>query len=68
MLQTVTGVYENGKVSLDEHLARKHARVIVTFLGEDDSGKTLSALPACFNQPISVDRIRRFSRDEIHER
>lgn len=68
MLQTVTGVYENGKVRLDEHLARKHARVIVTFLGEDDRNKTLTALPACFKEPISVEQIRRFSRDELHER
>jgi len=68
MLQTVTGVYENGKVRLDEHLARKHARVIVTFLGDDDRGKSLTALPACFYQPITVERIRRFSRDELHER
>jgi hypothetical protein len=68
MLQTVTGVYENWKVHLDEHLARKHARIIVTFLGDDTRAKTLNALPACFNQPITVERIKRFSRDELHER
>ena len=68
MLQTVTGIYKNGKVLLDQHLARKHARVIVTFLGEEDRLKTLTALPACFNQPITVARIKQVSRDELHER
>ena len=49
-------------------LPRNTHRVIVTFLGEEDRQKTLTALPACFNQPIPVERIKRISRDELHER
>ena len=67
MLHTVSGVYENGKVRLNEHLALRHARVLVTFL-DDEKMKTLDTLPACFNNPVKVEQIRRISRDELHER
>jgi hypothetical protein len=68
MLQTVTGIYENGQVRLNEHLARKHARVIVTFLDDENGLKTLSDIPDCFNHPLEVSRVEKFSRDELHER
>ncbi|MDZ7642119.1 MAG: hypothetical protein U5J62_08875 [Desulfurivibrio sp.] len=68
MLQTVTGTYENGQIRLNEHLARKHAKVLVTFLDEEDSAKTLSVVPACFKNPLSVDKIEMFTREELHER
>jgi hypothetical protein len=67
MLQTVTGIYENGKVRLNEHLSRKHARVLVTFL-DDDGLKSLARIPVCFQKPADVARIERFNRDELHER
>jgi hypothetical protein len=67
MLHTVSGVYENGKVRLNEHLALRHARVLVTFL-DDERTKTLDTLPSCFNDPVKVEQIRPFSRDELHER
>ena len=67
MLHTVSGIYENGKVRLNERLALRHARVLVTFL-DDDSTKTLDVLPACFSTPVKVERIRQLSRDELHER
>jgi hypothetical protein len=69
MLQTVTGIYENGRVRLNEHLKRKHARVIVTFLDDEENElKTLSAVPSCFMKPVEVSCIERFTRDELHER
>jgi len=68
MLQTVTGIYENGQVRLNEHLERKHAKVIVTFLDDDNGLKTLSSIPACFKKPVDVTRIVRLTRDELHER
>ena len=68
MLQTVTGTYENGQIRLNEHLKRKHARVIVTFLDDDNCLKTLSNIPACFEKPLDVTRIKRLTREELHER
>ena len=68
MLQTVTGIYENGQIRLSEHLEKKYARVIVTFLDDDDGLKTLSSIPACFQKPENVTRIERLTRDELHER
>ena len=68
MLQTVTGTYENGRISLHEHLKRKHARVIVPFLDEDDSLKLLSTIPVCFKKPVNVAHIEKFTREELHER
>ena len=68
MLQTVTGIYENGQVRLNEQLKRKHAKVIVTFLDDDNGPKTLSNIPACFEKPLEVTLIKRCTRDELHER
>ena len=68
MLKTVTGIYENGRVQLNERLDRKHARVIVTFLDDDNGLKTMSSIPACFKKPVVVTHIERFTRDELHER
>jgi hypothetical protein len=68
MLHTVTGIYENGQVRLNEHLARKHARVIVTFLDDENGLKTLSSIPDCFNHPLEVSQVKLFTRDELHER
>lgn len=68
MLQTVTGIYENGQIRLNEHLKRNHARVIVTFLDDENGLKALSNIPSCFEKPLAVTRIKRLTRDELHER
>lgn len=68
MLQTVQGIYDNGRIRLNEHLERKYSKVIVTFIDEDDSLKLLSSIPACFIKPVRVAHIKSFSRDELHER
>lgn len=68
MPHTVTGIYENGQVRLNEHLALKHARVIVTFLDDENGLKTLGGLPDCFNHPLEVSQVKLFTRDELHER
>jgi hypothetical protein len=68
MLQTVTGIYDNGRIMLNEHLKRKHSKIIVTFIDEDDGLKLLSKIPVCFRKPVRVAYIESFSRDELHER
>lgn len=63
MLHTVTGIYENGQVRLNEHLVRKPARVIVTFLDDENGLKTLGGIPDCFNHPVEVPKVEPFTRD-----
>jgi len=67
ILQTVTGIYENGQVRLNEHPARKHTRVIVTFLDDENGLKTLSGIPDCFNHPLEVPKVGPFTRDEFDD-
>ena len=68
MLRTISGIYKNGRIMLNEQLPLKQAKVLVTFLDEGDDVKTLCSIPPCFREPVNVAHIQRFSRDELHER
>ena len=68
MLQTISGIYKNGRIILNERLHLKQTKVLVTFLDETDGVKTLCSIPLCFREPVKVAHIERFSRDELHER
>lgn len=68
MLRTIEGIYEDGIIHLKESFQINRAKVIVTFLDEEDSLKTLSDIPGIFRNPIKVDRIIKISREELHER
>lgn len=68
MYKTVEGIYEDGKIMLKEKPRLKKSRVMVTFLEEGNGLKIFTRIPDVFKNPIRVSEIKKFSRDELHER
>ena len=67
MYKTIEGVYEDGKITLKEDCDIKKAKVIVTFLEEEEL-KIFKEVPDIFKNPIKVDKFLKFNRSELHER
>jgi hypothetical protein len=68
MYKTIDGIYENGKIILKEKPLMKKAIVEVTFLHEIGDLKLFKKVPDIFLNPIKVSRIKKISREELHER
>jgi hypothetical protein len=68
MLKTIDGIYENGKITLRKKPLMKKAIVEVTFLREIDELKLFRKVPNIFLNPVKVPRIKKISREELHER
>ena len=68
MYKTIDGIYENGKIRLKEKPLMKKARVEVKFLHENDELKLFKKVPDIFLNPVRVPRIKKISREELHER
>jgi hypothetical protein len=68
MYKTIDGVYENGKIMLKEKPLMKKAIVEVKFLDEIEELKLFKKVPDIFLNPIRVSRIKKISREELHER
>ena len=62
------GIYENGKITLRKKPLMKKAIVEVTFLREIDELKLFRKVPNIFLNPVKVPRIKKISREELHER
>lgn len=68
MLKTIEGIYEDGNIKLQEKPGLKKSKVIVTFLEERNGGTIVTSIPDAFINPVRVSRIKKFSREELHER
>lgn len=68
MLKTIEGIYEDGNIKLQEKPGLKKAKVIVTFLEESNGGMIVTSIPDAFINPVRVSHIKKFSREELHER
>lgn len=68
MYKTIDGIYENGKIMLRKKPLMKKAIVEVTFLREIDKLKLFKKVPDIFLNPIKVSRIKKISREELHEK
>jgi len=68
MHKTIDGIYENGEITLRKKPLMKKAIVEVTFLREIDELKLFRKVPNIFLNPVKVPRIKKISREELHER
>jgi len=68
MNKTIEGIYEDGKIKLKETPEFKKSRVLVTFIEETDGLKVFRIIPDIFKNPITVPEIKKFSKEELHER
>ena len=68
MQRTIEGIYENGRITLVEKLAIKKAPVEVTFFDDTEELKLFTKVPVIFLRPIKVSRVRKLSREALHER
>jgi hypothetical protein len=68
MYKTIDGVYKNGKIMLKEKPLMKKAIVEVKFLDEIEELKLFKKVPDIFLNSIRVSRIKKISREELHER
>lgn len=68
MYKTIEGIYEDGKITLKEIPELKKSKVIVTFLGETNGLKVFTNIPDVFRNPVKVSKLKKFSREELHER
>jgi hypothetical protein len=68
MYKTIDGIYEKGKIILKEKPLMKKAIVEVTFLQEIDGLKLFKKVPDIFLNPIRLRRIKKITREELHER
>ncbi len=68
MHKTIEGVYEDGKIILKEIPEFKKSKVMVTFVEETDGHKVFRIIPDIFKNPLKVSQIKKFSKEELHER
>jgi predicted DNA-binding antitoxin AbrB/MazE fold protein len=68
MQKIIEGIYENGEIILKEKPDIKRSKVMVTFIGENNNLKAFTRLPDVITKPIKVSKIRKVSREELHER
>jgi len=68
MHKTIEGIYEDGKIKLKETPELKKSKVIVTFLEETTGLKVFTSIPGIFRKPVRVSELKKFSREELHER
>lgn len=68
MQKTIEGIYEGGKIKLKETPEFKKSKVMVTFIEETNGLKVFRIIPAIFKNPIKVSEIKKFSKEELHER
>lgn len=68
MLQSLTGIYDKGKIYFQEPVLHKRSSFFVTFVEDLPAFKLLSSVPQCFKKPVIVQSIEKFSRDQLHER
>ena len=68
MNRTIEGIYEKGKITLREKPVVKKAAITVTFFDDSEKLKLFTRMPGIFLQPIKVRRIKKPSREELHER
>jgi len=68
MPRTIEGIYEKGRITLAEKPAIKLAPVEVIFLDNKENLKLFKKVPTIFLHPIKVPRVRKFTREELHER
>ena len=68
MHKTIEGIYEDGKITLRETPELTKSKVIVTFLEEINGLKVFTRIPDIFRNPVKVSELKKFSREELHER
>ena len=68
MNKTIEGIYEDGKIKLKETPEFKKSKVLVTFIEETNGLKVFRIIPDIFKNPIKVSEIKKFSKEELHER
>ena len=68
MYTTIEGIYEDGKITLKKTPGLKKSKVMVTFLEEFNCLKIFTSVPEVFKNPVRVSELRKFSREELHER
>ena len=69
MYKTLEGIYENGKITLNEkpEIDIKKSKVIVTFLNKTDELKKFT-IPHICKEPLEIKKVKTFSREELHNR
>ncbi|MBI3600933.1 MAG: hypothetical protein HY097_09895 [Nitrospinae bacterium] len=68
MFKTIEGTYEDGNITLQEKPKLKKSRVTVTFLEESNGAKIVTSIPMVFKNPVRLSHIKKFSREDLHER
>ncbi len=68
MYTTIEGTYEDGKITLKKTPGLKKSKVMVTFLEEVNGLKIFTSIPEVFKNPVRVSELRKFNREELHER
>jgi len=68
MYKTIGGIYEDGKIILEEKPRIKKSKVIVTFLDQIGGLRIFTKIPNIFKNPVKVPELKKFKREALHER